>query len=509
MIAPATFEVYALPNAVTATPRSTPRVVDRRALAARYDAAQTNPDNIRHWGAADNLSANAANSPGIRRTLRSRARYEIANNGYGHGIIETLANYVIGTGPRLQVNTGDERADRKIERRFARWARRVKLAQKLWLMRFSAAASGEAFAVISTNRRSKDPVQLDLRVIECDRVTDPSFTAVARKTDGVVKDDFGNPVAYTILRYHPGDALHGATDDYDTVRAEFVLHLFKATRPEQDRGIPEMTPTLGLFAELRRYTQAVIAAAETAADFAGVIQTTAPPVDGAAAIEPFDSVEIERRMLVTMPEGWAANQMRAEQPTTTYPQFKGEVLSEAGRPFNMPYNIAAAKSAGYNFASAKLDFATFHKAIGIDQFRVEEAVLEPLFEQFWNEAKRVDGYLPEIVVDGEVEIDPLDDDIPPHEWMWDGQEQLDPRESASKATGLAAGIDTLPRLFAAKGLDYETEQINAAKALGLTVDEYRRLLVMKTFGNGNAMAAPAGDAMDPEDDAMGDTEDDA
>ena len=54
----------------------------RRRLLGRYDAAVTSDDNRRHWAAADGLSANAANSPDVRRVLRNRARYEVANNSY-------------------------------------------------------------------------------------------------------------------------------------------------------------------------------------------------------------------------------------------------------------------------------------------------------------------------------------------------------------------------------------------------------------------------------------------
>ena len=57
----------------------------------RYDAAITNDDNRRHWAAADHLSANSANSAAVRRTLRARARYEVANNSYARGIVLTLA----------------------------------------------------------------------------------------------------------------------------------------------------------------------------------------------------------------------------------------------------------------------------------------------------------------------------------------------------------------------------------------------------------------------------------
>ena len=72
-------------------------------VRAKFDSAQTTPDNRRHWANADYLSADAAASPEVRRLLRSRARYEVANNSYARGIVLTLANDVVGTGPRLQM----------------------------------------------------------------------------------------------------------------------------------------------------------------------------------------------------------------------------------------------------------------------------------------------------------------------------------------------------------------------------------------------------------------------
>ena len=91
-------------------------------LHARYDAAVINDDNRRHWSAADGLSAKTANGATIRRTLRNRARYEIANNSYARGISLTLANDIVGTGPRLQMLTDDPNANRIIETEFGRWS---------------------------------------------------------------------------------------------------------------------------------------------------------------------------------------------------------------------------------------------------------------------------------------------------------------------------------------------------------------------------------------------------
>ena len=41
-------------------------------VRARFDAAQTTPDNRKHWSNADALAADAAANPEVRRTLRIR-----------------------------------------------------------------------------------------------------------------------------------------------------------------------------------------------------------------------------------------------------------------------------------------------------------------------------------------------------------------------------------------------------------------------------------------------------
>ena len=89
-----------------------------RILRARFDAAQTTADNARHWANADSLSADGAANVDVRRKLRERSRYEVANNSYAKGIILTIANDCIGTGPRLQLLTDSPEINRRVETEF-------------------------------------------------------------------------------------------------------------------------------------------------------------------------------------------------------------------------------------------------------------------------------------------------------------------------------------------------------------------------------------------------------
>jgi len=450
----------------------------RRLVRARFDAATTNDANRRHWSMADNLSADAAASPQVRRILRARARYEVANNAYARGIVLTLANDAIGTGPRLQMLTDDPEANAVIEEAFARWCKAVGLPEKLRTMRMARAESGEVFGVLASNPRLDSPVLLDVRLVEADQVATPTLDLPKdNAVDGIVFDDFGNPVEYHILKHHPGAAAAGGRFplgiEFDRVPAESVVHYFRADRPGQSRGVPDITPALPLFAQLRRYTLAVLGAAETAADFAGILYTDAPASGEAEAVEPMDVIELEARALLTMPGGWRMEQMRAEQPSTTYAEFKREILNEMARCLNMPFNVAAGNSSGYNFASGKLDHQVYFKSIRVEQEHLGRAVLDRLLAAFLREAVLISGFLPL-----RVRTLVASNDLPLHQWFWDGQSEVDPlNEANAQATRLANHTSTLAWEYARQGRDWEAElrqrakEVSLVKELGLPVEE--------------------------------------
>ena len=175
-------------------------------LHAKYDAAQTTRENIRHWAMADGLSADAAACSDVRKKLRERARYEVANNSYAKGIVLTLANDCVGTGPRLQVLTEDNSLNRLIETAFSQWAHAVGLAAKLRTMRMAKSTDGETFGVLTGNHELTGPVKLDLHLVESDRVTTP-YLRLMEETgiDGIELDTSGNPFRYNILTFHPGN----------------------------------------------------------------------------------------------------------------------------------------------------------------------------------------------------------------------------------------------------------------------------------------------------------------
>jgi lambda family phage portal protein len=440
------------------------RLRPRRVVRARYDAAATTEDNRRHWANADGLSANAANSPDVRRVLRNRARYEVANNSYARGIVLTLANDVIGTGPRLQMLTPDAVANRFVEREFTHWSQAVRLAEKLRTMRVARAEDGEAFGILTNNEKLAAPVTLDIKLVEADQVTTPDWTQdQPNAIDGIVFDTFANPAEYHVLRYHPGDARGLWDSTVDRLPARAMVHYFRCDRPGQNRGIPDITPALPLFAQLRRFTLAVLAAAETAADFAGILYTDAPANGEAETVEPMDTIELEKRALLTMPGGWKMSQLESQQPATTYAEFKREILNEIARCLNMPYNVAACNSSSYNYASGRLDHQVYYKSIRVEQAHLGLVVLDRLLAAWLDEAVLIEGYLPD-------SLRTLDADLS-HQWMWDGNDHVDPqKEATAQATRLTNHTTTLAHEYARQGRDWEAELRQRAKELELMAE---------------------------------------
>jgi len=461
-------------------PDDRPLPRERRQVAATYDNAATTTDNSRHWANADHLSATAANSLAVRKKLRNRSRYEIANNSFARGITLTLANDTIGTGPRLQLGTPDPDANHRIEAAWEQWSRAANLACKLHTLKLSKTGDGEGFATIATNPAIRSRVKLDLELFECDRITDDYLFAGEsdNREDGIEYDAHGNPSKYHVLRSHPGDESFAISYQADPIDAANMIHLFRADRPGQRRGIPEITPALGLFAELRRFCEATIAAAETAADIAGAMETENAPIDAddgdvEEAIEAGDAFELERRLFLTLPRGSKLHQMKAEHPSTTYVEFVGAVLREIARCLNMPFNIAAGDSSGYNYASGRLDHQTYFLAIQIERFVFETQVLDRLLSAWWEEAILVADLIPPGLRNIGFDL--------PHQWRWDSRKHVDPVKEATAAKVLLANnATTLARLYGDAGLDWETELRQRAKEVALC----------KELGLTTAQAAP-------------------
>lgn len=437
-----------------------------RDLRARYDAATTTDDNRRHWGAADGLSAAAANSPGIRRILRNRSRYEYDNGAYVNGIVRTRADDLVGTGPRLQMLGPDDALNDRLELLWATWSLAAKLAEKLHTCDQARDRDGEAFALLATNPRIDHPVKLWLIPVEADRVADPTGLDFPQpnKLDGIEYDSIGEPVAYHVLRAHPGDLLTPYPIEADRIEARWVLHWFRVDRPGQLRGVPELTSALPLSPYQRRWTLATLAAAEYAASQSGVLETEGPLDPDTTVSAPFTPIEFDRNTFTELPAGVKLNQLKAEHPNQQYSGFKREVCNEMGRPVRMPSNVVSADSSQHNFSSAKLDHYGYRGGLGVDRFFAGLNLLDKIFGELAREAIAA-GELPAGLAVLKI----------PHRWFWPGWPSMDKDQAEQDAERLANGTLTLADYWAEQGEDWKAKirqrarELEFADSLGVSI----------------------------------------
>lgn len=451
-----------------------------RNLRGRYDAAQTTADNERHWANSDALGPNAANAPAVRKKVRQRARYEaLENNSYAKGMVLGFANQLIGTGPRLQLTTRDKTANQRVERSFHRWAEEIGLAEKLRTMAMAYVVDGEAFALTTTNQRLTHSVKLDIVPLECDYF-EPTFTGGVIN-EGADYDDSNNPLTWYKHAEHPGESVSFLDSlEPQAVDASEVLHVHRPDRPGQRRGISHMVTALPLFAMYRRFKLATLAAAETAANFSAVVQTSGAQ----APATPGDSshwgtlVPIERNGMMTLPEGWEMNQFSPEHPASTLEMFETRIIAEVARCLLQPLNVALGSSKDHNFSSGKLDFLGYDRSITVERSRWVSRAVSRIVRAWLDEAMLVHGLLPigvGVMADWDVS------------YRWDAAGVIDEEKQAkADRLNLANGTVTRTEIAGRNGQDIDTQDEIAANENNLTVDEYRAGLWELRTGGGNA-----------------------
>lgn len=463
-----------------------PRAKRSREISASYDAARDTNEFKNYWANSDRLDADSANSKAVRAKLVPRSRYETANNGYADGIVQTYATDLVGSGPTLRMKSPDLVLNQAVESQWKKWAKTMQLRRKLWCMAHAKVQDGEAFAVIRANPKLRHKVQLDLVLFETEQCSTPMLAySQPGYIDGIKFDEFGNPEWYDVLKQHPGGQFaFGNLSEAERVPARFMLHWFLLRRPGQHRGVPEFRSTLNVGAASRRWREATIAAAETAADISVLLHTDQPadgensPLDVAGQTIPF-----EKRMMVAAPNGWDVSQMKAEHPNSTYETFHKAQINEQARPKSMPYNKAACDSSSYNYSSGRLDHGTYYGSLDVEREDGDDLVLDPLFSVWWQEAVLTFGW----------NGDP--DEPPDHQWDWPKHPIADVESEANATdTNLRNGSKSLSRAYSEAGIDYEDELIAMAKDFGLTTDEMRRRLLATLYPSMAAtVSAPSND----------------
>jgi capsid protein len=174
--------------------------------------------------------------------------------------------------------------------------------------------------------------------------------------------------------------------------------------------------------------------------------------------------ELVRGALLSLPSGWDATQFRPEHPATTYPDFKREVLNEAGRGTGAPLNVVSGNSSGYNFSSGRLDHLPYHRGLRVDRQDFQLVVADPVFMAWYDEAIQTDQIPADIA------------SIDEWEWNWnyDGFDSIDQNKDAmADDMRMANGSATYSQVCNDEGDDWQenlaqlAKEVEAFRAVGL------------------------------------------
>ena len=163
-----------------------------------------------------------------RKKLIGQSREFMRDNPIYKGMIGRSAAYIVGNGFELQVNTGSDNTDKKIEALWKAWFRRPEIRNML--------SGGEVGRMIC----SEVMITGDTAVLLTDKSVIQLFESEqidgrSPYISGIKKDDYSRPVRFKLCPWKNHHVDIGAGQ---TVKANEVLYVANLERPSQIRGVP-------------------------------------------------------------------------------------------------------------------------------------------------------------------------------------------------------------------------------------------------------------------------------
>ncbi len=118
-----------------------------------------------------------------------------------------------------------------------------------------------------------------------------------------------------------------------------------------------------------------------------------------------------------MPGGWKMAHDARCATSHDLRRVQARDSHEIERCLNMPFNVAAGNSSGYNYASGRLDHQNLFKSIRVEQSQWLAPFWIAILYAWLREAILIEGYLPN-------SLRALDSSFE-HQWFWGGHEHVD------------------------------------------------------------------------------------
>lgn len=414
-------------------------------------------------------------------TLRQRSQHEYESNPTVEGIVNTHSADMVGrNGPTLSIQSSSKRFSERVESAWASFWESPDVNGELAGSDFLNQAiiqewlCGEWLWKITDSGETpvKGESALRLYGIHPQRLETP--TDKVQSVDmGIERNKTGKPQNFWICNKDESRPMYPSFD-FEKIPAEQMIHGFRARLPGQARGWPRLASSLNTVGYIADYDDQVLDAARAAANH-GVLLASEDP--SSRYIDVNESVDMERGTVRTLPPGWMPHQLKPEQPTTKYSEYRGERHRDIGRPAGMPLMMVRLDSSGHNYSSARFDSQIYWKFITQHQDWICRRALSRLLGLIVAEL-RASGFV-RVPDRGYKAV-----------WTWDPQPHVDPVKE-SEAVNIQLENGTLPWSWACRTYGRDPDAVRAQRVRDQEADA--------AVGLETTPAATAGGKPDAED----------
>lgn len=338
------------------------------ALSMNYDAASRGRRTLA-W-AAPGSSADAAAGQGARERIRNMARDFVRNRPYAHRGLEVITSNVVGSG--IAFSAANNSPARKVEvekvlRQFFRPSMldaqgQHGLAAMQRMVMNATVEDGEVLIRRRWRRGSyaKDlPLPFQVEVLEADYLdTWKTGHAGNPVIDGVEFGPTGRIEAYHLWREHPGGTISRFNLQSTRVPAADIIHVRRADRPGQARGVSWFAPVMLTLGDLSDYQESEIVKQKMAALMVGFIEseedTSLVSATSDEAAEQLGLQNLEPGTFVELAGGQKINFSTPPTVQGTYDPFMRQNLAAVAVGLGITYEALTGDMTRVNFSSGRM-----------------------------------------------------------------------------------------------------------------------------------------------------------
>jgi len=474
-----------------------------------HEAASTNDLALHGWNPIAG-SADADLLPDLD-TLTARSRDLGRNNGLMAGGMQTMRDNIVGSVLRLSA-TPDYRLlgwtreqsrewGNVVEAKFRSWAEttecdaaRTQNLLGLTLQALGGAMlNGDALGLPLWLPRPGTRWNTRLMMVEADRLATP--LGLEHRDDirkGIEFDRWGAPVAYHILKRHPGDVyafgFYGMTREaqlmeWDRIPAftawgrRRVIHLHDKERTGQSRGKPVVTAVMREFHMAGKYAANELQASLANSLVAAFLESDLDPNSAAALFgdNPRDqwnaSVAQTRNIrqlkgaaVIPLPAGARLSSFTPGRPNQAFEAFMLASLRHIAAGMNLPYELLLKDFSKSNYSSARAALLEAWRYFHGRRRWLTDYWLRAIYELWFEEAVNA----------GEIEAPGFYENRYAYlraRFIFGGRGWVDPvKEAQAAGLRIEMGISTLEKECAEQGDDYEEIMDQRAIELRMAAD---------------------------------------